>query len=156
MLASLTLLKACVKNPIHICSIPSGGARRSFSYVEKLGLGGHKWSRMDPERYSQVLQTALDHGIYLLEAGQEGGGEALSNALKTLSTGIPPETTILTRIGYRTLHPSSTEKEHDHLTKRWDGDVTVEKLTTENGDEVEIVHNLTPPFCNMSSTRLSS
>lgn len=147
MLVSLTLLKSRAKPPSHVFrSIPNRTCRRSVSFVQKLGLGGHKWSRMDPERYSQVLQTAVDHGITFLEAGQEGGDVALSNALKTLSTLVPPELTILTRIGYRTLHPSKTDKEHLHLTQRWDGDVTVEKQTTENGDEVEIIHNLTPTY----------
>ena len=122
--------------------------RLSSSHVQKLGLGGHKWTRMDPERYSKVIQTALDQGIHLLEAGQEGGDVALNNALQSLSN-IPNDTVVLTRLGYRTLHVDRDNKDtqqQSHLTRRWEGDVTVERQTTEKDEKVEIVHNISPPF----------
>lgn len=122
--------------------------RRTFSTstssctsLHKLGLGGHKWSRMDPEQYLQVIQSALDHGMRLLEAGQEGGDEALARALKTVK--MPQEhVTVTTRLGYRTVLPDVDS----HLTRRWDGDVTVEKQTMNDDKEVEIVHNMSPPI----------
>ena len=135
------------------CLQQLGKSRRAFSlrlrslssYVNKLGLGGHKWSRMDPERYAQVIQTALDQGIRLVEAGQEGGDVALRNAIQSIIN-VPKDTTVMTRIGYRTLRVSDDDTKKSHLTRRWDGDVTVEKQTTERDEQAEIVHNISPPF----------
>jgi hypothetical protein len=98
---------------------------------------------MDPARYAQVVQTALDQGMRLLEAGQEGGDEALATVLKTVK--IPQERepiTVTTRLGYRTLSPDGDS----HLTRRWDGDVTVEKQIQNDDIEVEVVHNMSPSF----------
>jgi len=150
MSASSILLRSSLKHgkACRLFSRHENSSIRSLSsfYVDKLGLGGHKWSRMDPERYAQVIQTALDQNIRLLETGQEGGDVALSTALQSLSN-IPNDIVILTRIGYRTLrHLDDFQEKHSHFTRRWDGDVTVEKQTTDNDKEVEIVHNISPPF----------
>ena len=64
--------------------------------IHRLGLGGYKWSSKSSSssvggqeeeeeanpNYAALVQTALEQGIRTLEAGQEGGDEALARVLR--------------------------------------------------------------------------
>jgi hypothetical protein len=79
----------------------------------KLGLGGHKWSQMEATRYYKIVQTALESGMTVLEAGQEGGDAALAEAYEASVTNNPAlkdvPVTVLARIGYRTILPPDAD-----------------------------------------------
>jgi hypothetical protein len=85
-------------------TIPSAG---------KLGLGGYKWSQMEPTRYYKIVQTALESGMTVLEAGQEGGDAALAEAYEASVANNPAlkdvPVTVLARIGYRTILPPDVD-----------------------------------------------
>lgn len=82
-----------------------------------LALGGHKWSQMEPARYQELVQAALQQGVTTLEAGQDGGEAALLQAYQHAQMHQPTGTdrpnnqavTVLTRVGYRTIAPPRGE-----------------------------------------------
>ena len=100
--------------------------------INKVGLGGNNWSRIEPGVYEGVVKKALESGITMLEAGQEGGDQALLDAFlleKDKISGEKPITMTL-RIGYRTILPPSTkegEKENVEEPERFQDDVHVEQ-----------------------------
>jgi hypothetical protein len=79
----------------------------------KLGLGGYKWSQMEASRYYNIVQTALENGMTVLEAGQEGGDRALAEAYEHAVTNNPAlkdvPIKVLARIGYRTIIPPDVD-----------------------------------------------
>lgn len=81
--------------------------------VGKVGLGGYKWSQMEASRYYNVVQTALENGMTVLEAGQEGGDRALAEAYEHAVTSNPAladvPVKVLARIGYRTIIPPDVD-----------------------------------------------
>jgi aryl-alcohol dehydrogenase-like predicted oxidoreductase len=81
--------------------------------IDRLGLGGHKWSQMNSSRYYQIVQAALEHGVTVFEAGQEGGDRAWAEAYDHAVTQNPAlgeiPVTILARIGYRTILPPDVD-----------------------------------------------
>jgi hypothetical protein len=90
--------------------------KRLFSTIPgvgRLGLGGYKWSQLEPDRYYQIVQTALENGMTVLEAGQEGGDRALAEAYEYAVTNNPAlkdvPVKVLARIGYRTIIPPDAD-----------------------------------------------
>jgi aryl-alcohol dehydrogenase-like predicted oxidoreductase len=81
--------------------------------VGKLGLGGYKWSQMEASRYYAIVQIALENGMTVLEAGQEGGDRALTEAYEHAVTNNPAlkdvPVQVLARIGYRTIIPPDVD-----------------------------------------------
>ena len=71
----------------------------------KLGLGGNNWSRMEAEKYESVIAKGLEKGITVIEAGQEGGDQALLEALQKAQDKCTYPVTATLRIGYRTVLP---------------------------------------------------
>ena len=90
-------------------------SRRSSS---TLVLGGHRWTQA--ENYPAIVQTAFSQGVTHFQAGQDGGAEALRQALEGTQG-----TTAIVRWGYRT---QVTELA---------GDVVVDET-----EEHKVVHNL--------------
>lgn len=113
----------------------------SDTMKNKLGLGGNNWSRMEPEQYQKIIAQGLEAGITTIEAGQEGGDQALLDAFKkaqeTLdnNSDVTKPVTMTLRIGYRTIMPSSETESKDESKQPQDppveesfrGDVAVEQ-----------------------------
>jgi len=88
--------------------------------IHRLGLGSTKWNRLGnnpQQQYVEIVGTALQNGIHVLEAGPEGGDQALcdailqyttSNTKQALEDSSPLE--ILVRVGYRLHHHVAEEK----------------------------------------------
>jgi len=100
--------------------------RRSLS--SKIGLGGHKFGRMQPTQYKMVVQTALDQGVDVLEcpsANDAAGAVALAGI-------ISQPVTVLQRVGYRTVKAVQDERSGD--------------LLLEQHAESRVVHNMSASF----------
>lgn len=113
---------------------------------------------MDAGQYQSVIQTSLDQGINLIEAGQEGGDKALINALQ--SARLQGPITVTFRIGYHAVVPTEDKLPPEGFP----GDVAVEKhpfwgshpamklgeLSPEanNGNDamIQVLHNITGAF----------
>jgi hypothetical protein len=116
------------------------------SSVAKFGLGAHKWAASGGDQaYAQLVATSLQHGVTLLEAGQEGGDAALAKAYRSIAEEHPQvqdlKTTITMRVGYRTLFADSKEK----LPSRMTTDVLVEELE-EKGKFSRVLHNISAEY----------
>eukprot|EP00540_Astrosyne_radiata_P003567 CAMPEP_0116832796 /NCGR_PEP_ID=MMETSP0418-20121206/6089_1 /TAXON_ID=1158023 /ORGANISM="Astrosyne radiata, Strain 13vi08-1A" /LENGTH=507 /DNA_ID=CAMNT_0004462193 /DNA_START=45 /DNA_END=1568 /DNA_ORIENTATION=- len=123
----------------------AGSARRR-QFSSRLGLGGHKWSQMDPSLYAAVVQAAVEKcGVTIVEAGQEGGEEALANLLRqNFKGGESQQLRVLARIGYHSIkqtgqNPEDQDSGNDIMTE---GDVIVEEQPLEGGAKLSVVHNL--------------
>lgn len=140
-----------------------------------MGLGGYKWTRFEADRYSEIVRTALENGVTVLEAGQEGGDAALANAIRTAFEAntklVNPQQpiTILQRVGYRTIllpeadqqgeteaagKDEKSDKNDDPLSSSLAGDVLVEEQENVAGVEGEhrahVLHNLSPHYLKES------
>lgn len=99
----------------------------------KLGLGGNNWSRMEADKYESVIAKGLDKGITVIEAGQEGGDQALLEALQKAQDKFTNPVTATLRIGYRTIMPEdnnsndSGESSSLSSSESFPGDVSVEQ-----------------------------
>jgi hypothetical protein len=108
-------------------------------------LGGHHWKRFDPSSYQQLIHQALTKKISWLEvAGQEGGDIAMVGAIQSSIEKSPQflesPLTITTRIGYRSLKPSTEELKGPDLLP---GDVMV----TEDGSQQDnVAHNVSSEY----------
>jgi len=105
----------------------------------KLGLGGNNWSRMTSSQYESVIAKGLETGVILMEAGQEGGDQALVDAwkkgldsLKNKDSVVAKPLTMTLRIGYRTVMPTEENNKEDgtplppSTASIFPGDVAVE------------------------------
>ena len=132
----------------------------SSSSSSLLGLGGHKWSRVDPHQYASVVQSAVvTNGWDTIEAGPEGGDLALANMLKenyqqegeqdnaTTTTTNPPKLHVLTRIGYRTLDKKDSKTIANDIVVQserqgGEGAADLELQLDEGTSNVVVVHNV--------------
>ena len=93
--------------------------------ASRLVLGAHKWSRIDPNQYAAVVQSAVENGWTTLECGQDGGEQALGSMLRT---NYPPDAEplhIMARIGYRTIPTTNNNNdENDDKTQPGNNDTT--------------------------------
>jgi hypothetical protein len=76
---------------------------------------------MEFPQYENIVQTSLNQGITVIEAGQEGGDVPLVDALKNAKITQPLTTTF--RIGYHTILPSDNKA----TALGFQGDVPVEQ-----------------------------
>ncbi|GKY90467.1 hypothetical protein MPSEU_000020500 [Mayamaea pseudoterrestris] len=97
--------------------------------MSKLGLGSHQWAKLDSSIYNQVVRTALENRIDTIEAGPEGGSQALATAYQAALDENPQleqrSITFLVRIGYRTVAEGMSISVPDSLPN----DVKVEEFT---------------------------
>ena len=115
------------------------------SSVAKFGLGAHKWAMGGDQAYEQLVATSLQHGVTLLEAGQEGGDAALAQAYRNIAEQHPQvndlNITITMRVGYRTLVADSKEE----LPSRMTTDVLVEE-SEDKGKFSRVLHNISAEY----------
>jgi hypothetical protein len=119
----------------------------SSSSVAKFGLGSHKWARGGDQAYEQLVATSLQHGVTMLEAGQEGGDAALAQAYRNIAEQHPQEVndlkiTMTMRVGYRTLLADTKE---ETLPSLMTSDVLVEELETK-GKFSTVLHNISAEY----------
>ena len=116
------------------------------SSVAKFGLGAHKWAMGGEKVYEQLVATSLQHGVTLLEAGQEGGDAALAQAYRNIAEQHPQvndlNITMTMRVGYRTLMADTKEK----LPSRMTTDVLVEELQDKGGKFSRVLHNISAEY----------
>ncbi|CAB9506553.1 Aldo keto reductase [Seminavis robusta] len=98
---------------------------------QKVGIGGNNWSRMDPLQYQRVIAKGLEHGVTVMEAGQEGGDKALAEAYHAAVAAASQDDnkeplTVTMRIGYRTIMPNDEENQAAQQ-EPFPGDVSVEQ-----------------------------
>ena len=110
--------------------------------ASRLGVGSHKWSSVDRQRYLDIVHTAIANGITTIEVGQDGGDVLMSEVLSTIasndtaSSGLPT-VELLQRVGYRTL-----AKNKQGLL----GDKQVEEeQDTPQKTGITVQHNITKP-----------
>jgi hypothetical protein len=108
--------------------------RMSTSSVAKFGLGSQNRARMGEQAYEQLVATSLQHGVTLLEAGQEGGDAALAKAYRNIAEQHPQvndlNVTMTMRVGYRTLlFADSYNKEEEQLPSSSSSDSTASATT---------------------------
>ena len=130
----------------------------------KIGLGGHKFGRMQPTQYTMVIQTALDQGVQVFECPSTNEGDAEAILAKAIQD---KPVQILKRLGYRTIQESAVSKEQRS------GDLLLEvqqqqqqqqqhttTTTTETKEESRrVIHNLSASYmhdCIESSALLRS
>jgi hypothetical protein len=116
------------------------------SSVAKFGLGAHKWAKTGDQAYAQLVATSLQHGVTMLEAGQEGGDAALAQAYRHIAAEHPQvndlKVTMTMRVGYRTLVADTKEK----LPSRRSSDVLVEEVQDKKGKFSRVLHNISAEY----------
>jgi len=136
--------------------------RYMSSATDKFGVGGHKWSQIEPALYQDIVHTALVKGITLLEAGQEGGDQALQAAYQhaVLHNSELKDTpiTVLTRMGYRSVMPKNVDGNADqkisdlflpqdiHLEEHLVHPNSKALEEPDKATKVQIVHNISKDY----------
>lgn len=130
-----------------------------------LGMGSHKWSRIDSSQYDLTVRTALENGINTFENSQEGGDQALAAAYRAAIAQnealLQRPVQFLVRLGYRTVKSTDTisfssdvyveefpaVKESDHsllqpsdVPKDEDNDDPIS--TNDENEKIQVLHNI--------------
>jgi hypothetical protein len=98
----------------------------------QMGLGSHKFRRIEPGLYKLIIHEAINNGITVVESGQDEGVKALADIL----SGYMGDTRIkvLSRLGYNVTASSENQV---------DGTVLVETVSTQQGHQTfQVVHTL--------------
>ena len=110
------------RRTVHLCT------QQYLTSKLKLGLGAHKFTRMLPQQYQAVVQTALEQGVDTFDCPSD---EA------PLVEMIGQAVTVLQRVGYRTIQAPEEAREGDLLLEEQN-----DSTTTTN----KVVHNLSVSY----------